>query len=1145
MPENITSPPDDSHRDEKLEVVIADYIRDCEIGGAPDRRVILERHPELADELRQFFGQRDRINQMAEPIRGFGDARSQAVGPGHQVSYVGNYELLGEIARGGMGVVYKARQTTLGRIVAVKMIITGRLATEQDVQRFQIEAKAAAGLQHPNIVSIHEVGQHEGWHYFSMDYVEGRNLSVILHQDLIPPKRAATYVKQVADAIHYAHQEGILHRDLKPSNILIDTQDQIRITDFGLALRIEGGSELTRTGQIMGTPGYMPPEQAQGIRSLIGPSSDVYALGAVLYECLTGRAPFRAGSVVETIQQVIHVEAPSPRLLNPAIPRDLETICLKCLEKEPHKRYGTARLLAEDLSRFLRREPIQARPISRPARAWRWCRRNSAVASLMATVAICLIAGTGVSSYFAVVAGHRAQAEAFYRKRADDKSVEALNAKSIAEKQKQLATEKAAEAVQRKTEAEANATLADQHRIEAEKQGRVANTERDHARKSELFARRMLYASQINLAHQAWQMGHVTRVLDLLESQRPASDQEDLRTFEWYYLWRLCHSAHRNTLLGHTGGVVALAVSPDGTKLASGSSDSTVMIWDLSSGQELIALKGHRGWVFCAVFSPDGKTLATGDGASQVRLWDVATWQYRTITSGCGQIRSLAFTPDGQTLAAGTSVSLTDDGGIVRLWSTPDSKEIATLKCDAACVISVAISADGTKLASSSAWGEPNKTRLWDLNAKPPQSIHEWEGASSVTFSPDGKTLAMSAVSWIAGQVRIMDVATGNQIAVYQAPATTIAPVAFSPDGKILALGCQDRTVRLWESATGRTWTMSHLHDVTAVTFTPDGETVVSASHDKTIKLWSVRQKSDELTIHGHQAGKGGIAYSPDGKILAYAAVGQTIRLCDPATGETQATLHGNGDALSWVNFSNDSQRLAAGAPYASMKVWNITTRQELATINIPQPGAYSLALSPDGKTLMDSAATVGEVQFWDVASQLMRKTFRPLARGDYGAVAYSPDGKYVVTADKTGWVDIWDAETLVRKLRCDATKGNWIWALAFSPDGKVLVTGGEYGFLWTWDTTTGKLLATFRGHTAKITDVAFFPDGKTIASACDDGTVKLWDAPTGQERLTLLGHSDRVVSVAVAPDGKTLATGSNDGTMRLWRASQDQDGLN
>ena len=298
-----------------------------------------------------------------------------------------------------MGVVYKARQRNLGRIVAVKMILAGPLAGKEFVQRFRTEAAAAAILQHPNIVAIHEVGVHEGQHYFSMDYVEGQNLAQLVGQQPLPPAKAARYVELIAEAIHYAHERGILHRDLKPSNVLIDANDQPRITDFGLAKRLDGDSSLTMTGQVLGSPNFMPPEQAGAKRGKVGRPSDVYALGGILYHLLTARAPFQADSLEHIITQVLNAEPVSPRLLNPSIPRDLETIWLKCLEKEPSRRYQTAQELADELGRFLRHEPIHARPITPPEKLWRWCRRKPALASALGFALAALVIGLATTSW--------------------------------------------------------------------------------------------------------------------------------------------------------------------------------------------------------------------------------------------------------------------------------------------------------------------------------------------------------------------------------------------------------------------------------------------------------------------------------------------------------------------------------------------------------------------------------------------------------------------------------------------------------------------------------------------------------------------------------------------------------------------------
>jgi tRNA A-37 threonylcarbamoyl transferase component Bud32 len=337
----------------------------------------------------------------ADGLRPLDASPSSTIAPeaGVRLKYFGDYELIEEIARGGMGVVWKARQTSLHRIVALKMIRAGALASPDEVKRFHREAEAAANLQHPNIVAIHEVGEHGGQHYFSMDYVAGRDLGALVQAGPLPPQRAARYVQIIAEAIHFAHQRGTLHRDLKPQNVLIDAADQPRITDFGLAKLMEHDSVLTQSGVVMGSPSYMPPEQAAGRHGEIGPPSDVYSLGAMLYELLTGRPPFRAATALATLQQVLEAEPAAPRRLKADIPPDLETICLKCLEKAPSARYPSARALAEELDRYLKGEPIQARPAGTVRKLVNWGRRHPGI---LAAAAALVMLGLAFGSFYLV-----------------------------------------------------------------------------------------------------------------------------------------------------------------------------------------------------------------------------------------------------------------------------------------------------------------------------------------------------------------------------------------------------------------------------------------------------------------------------------------------------------------------------------------------------------------------------------------------------------------------------------------------------------------------------------------------------------------------------------------------------------------------
>jgi len=466
----------------------------------------------------EFHGALGMLGQDSEGPRSTGPSAPSAEDFAHLPGRrFGNYELLEEIARGGMGVVYKARQLGLNRIVAVKMILVERFAGKQSVQRFRGEAAAAGVLQHPNIVAIYEIGMQEGQHFFSMDYVEGQNLAQLVGHRPLPAARAARYVQIIAEAVHYAHEQGILRRDLKPSNVLIDAAtDQPRITDFGLANRLESDASratdlesLTLSGQVLGSPNFMPPEQANRGRGKVGRPSDVFGLGGILYFLLTARAPFLAESLETTISQVLNAEPVAPRLLNPSVPRDLETICLKCLEKEPARRYTTAQALRDELTRFLEGKAILVRPISRPEKVWRWCRRNPVVAALAAAAAVLFFLG------FAGVTW-----------------------------QGQRASRAAAE----------------------------TKVQRD-------LAQGHLYATQMKLVHAAYQAGKIGRALELLKAQQPPPGQRDFRGFDWRFLYRLCVSPS-DVLATNASGFQSVDFSPDGRMVAFGSSDGMVEIFE-------------------------------------------------------------------------------------------------------------------------------------------------------------------------------------------------------------------------------------------------------------------------------------------------------------------------------------------------------------------------------------------------------------------------------------------------------------------------------------------------------------------------------------------------------------------------------------
>ncbi|HXJ55539.1 MAG TPA: protein kinase [Verrucomicrobiae bacterium] len=1031
-----------------------------------------------------------------------------------RIRYFGDYELLEEIARGGMGVVWKARQVSLNRTVAVKVLLAGKFSSPEFVQRFRTEAEAAANLQHPGIVAIHEVGEHEGQLYFSMDYVDGPNLAQLARDQPLPARRAAALLKTIAEAVHYAHQRSLIHRDLKPSNVLLDSSGRPHVTDFGLAKFVaadarsltsqeekvgkresgkasatcdslcpggegrEGGrfsefqsktnqslvtsaaTDLTMTGQVLGTPSFMPPEQAGGRRGAVTAVSDVYSLGALIYFLLTGRAPFVADTLEETLRQVHEIEPVSPRLLNPAVPRDLETICLKCLEKEPRKRYATAQALAEELGRYLDGEPIHARPVPPAEKLWRWCRRKPALAASLATVFLLLLAiGLGASAMALRISRAkadlaRAQRETtanLWRSYLDQARANRLSGRPGRRFDSLAALAKAAAirpAPELRDEAIAALALMDV-RLTNNWTWRQDVRDIGHIYSPNLDLYVVNGTSGEGRIHRTSDNAEIGRLPSVGHSVSGAGAfSPDGRWLASVGSWGKLHvwdvPARRLAITNLPD--VAWAFTPDSRQLLLSGEDRRVSLYDLESGALARLYPTQTVVRTCAAMDPLGRWFAGRAAQRQtVTLFDFATGESIRSFTNRAPVTCLALSPDGQLLAVGGVE------GMVEVWNTQTGVQQAKLEGHEGDLVVVGFNRAGTILVTA---GWDNTWRMWNAQTWGVSLVLP-STSQQVQFSADDR-----AASYIfhGGQISLLDVASSacfRQMHPTRKFIQRVNSLDISRDGR-LAVAAHDNGFDLWDLAAGRKLAAVPAGSCASALFTPDGASILTSSLDG-VGRWPLRRDSrvghEEIHIGVCQIIAGGIrrfaALSADGRwaAAAYDESDQVVVFApdDPA----RSVVLGRHPAASGVAMSSDARWLATGTWQGrSVKVWNIPER--LLEHEFPELGTATVEFSPDGRWLATGSR---QFQVWDTRSwSEVYHVERPDPDTVWNWMTFSPDSRLLAFVLDNRDIRLLEAATGRVLANLEAPDRPRLARLRFSPDNTKLVALQNNLGLQVWD---------------------------------------------------------------------------------------------